>query len=301
MKNIVIFSQNRNFFGAQIVLIPFLMSLRTKYPGYQIVLFSRNPVTRVLSQVPGLIDNLFIETNKFTTFQHYRKYKPDLTFVFRKNSTFISIMTFLFKNGESVGFSTNINRMLFSRCVTDNRKVYRANNYLSFIGQELGQLAMTEDKNNDGGPICLIPGAGAKHKEWGINNYLDLARRLSSSGWQDKIHFILGEKETGLIEAIEKEGFSVLFDRNIDELIDLFKQARLVVANDCGPSHIAQIFTQKYIILYSNKNQDADQVIEEWFYSQKGCFSIVGEPGKSISSISVSKVYQLIRNNLEGC
>ena len=137
MKNIVIFSQNRNFFGAQVVLIPLLMALRIKYPGCYISLFSRNPVSLVLSQVPGLLDDIYIEKNRWAVALEYRKRNPDLSLVFRKRSLFISLMTLIMSKGETLGFCTNKNRQIFSRCVSDKRDVYRANNYLSFIGEEL--------------------------------------------------------------------------------------------------------------------------------------------------------------------
>ena len=298
MKDIVVFSQNRNFFGAQIVLIPLLMALRNKYPGCRITLFTRNPVSLVLNQVPGLLDDIYIENNRWAVALEYKKRDPDFSLVFRKRSLFIGLISLIMSRGETIGFCTNLNSRIFSRCKVDMRDVYRANNYLSFIGEELQDSYLDSGDKGKEGMIYLIPGAGAPYKEWGLHNYLELADKLAQDLDQDRIQFILGKKEEQHIAAIEDKGFSVQFNLSLDVLIARFKKAELVVANDCGPSHIAQIFSHKYVILYSNEKLDADRVVREWFYPRADCNFLIGDEGKPLGTLKLEKVYRMAKSLL---
>jgi len=253
-------------------------------------------VSLVLSQVPGLLDDIYIEKNRWAVALEYRKRNPDLSLVFRKRSLFISLMTLIMSKGETLGFCTNLNRRIFSRCVSDKRDVYRANNYLSFIGEELKSSYLDAEDKAKEGMVYLIPGAGAPYKEWGVQNYLELADKLAQDLDRDRIQFILGKKEEWYIAAIENKGFSVQFNLPLDVLIDRFKKADLIVANDCGPSHIAQIFSHKYVILYSNEKLDAERVVREWFYPRSECDFLIGGEGKPLGTLKVEKVYQMTKS-----
>ena len=86
MKHIVIFNQNRNFFGTQMLQIPFLQLLAKEYPEAEIILFTSNPLSK-LFQGLNLVHEVFEFDGYGEVWARLRKLNPDLIFSFRYHST----------------------------------------------------------------------------------------------------------------------------------------------------------------------------------------------------------------------
>jgi len=124
-----------------------------------------------------------------------------------------------------------------------------------------------------------------------MKNYIHLANRIIEIFPKKTVTFILGEKEKKYIDIISKNNFRILFNANIEKLFIELSRSNLVISNDCGPGHIAQLSACRYIILFSDEKNDADKVIAEWFNPRKGCHAIKGERNKNINTISVETVF----------
>lgn len=90
-----------------------------------------------------------------------------------------------------------------------------------------------------------MPGGGAgAFKRWDIRHYVALTDRLKLElGADICFSFVLGPDETqeyAYLQSLQRPDFRFLMQGSLAEIAYVSLHARLVVANDCGPSHVAQ-------------------------------------------------------------
>lgn len=290
-KTIVIFLQNRNYFGAQITHIPLLENLRENYPDSKIYIVTKHTVSNILKEL-YLADKIIFEKGKSSLFKTYVNINPDISINLRRNSTFINLLVSFFNAKTKIGFETFITKPFFTSQKKHLTEVYRAENYLNLINGKLSREI--HNLNNE---IIILPGAGGIHKIWDLANYLKLANELQNEYTNYKISFVLGKTEANLVENTKP--FHCYYNLPIHELVNKIKCSKIIIANDCGPSHIAHIYNKPRIILFSNELNDADKVIKEWFRQTKNSVALVGEVNQSINSIPHSRVLQATLNLLD--
>ncbi len=132
--------------------------------------------------------------------------------------------------------------------------------------------------------VVLLPGAGRPEKQWPVDRFAELARRIGSDAlvaW--------GPGEESLARAI---GAEVAPATNFRELASLLGNARLVIGADTGPLHLAAALGTPVIGLYGPTNParngpygQLDRVVET--------FSTT----KAMQSISVDDVLRLLQIN----
>ena len=98
----------------------------------------------------------------------------------------------------------------------------------------------------------LSPGGGWASKCWPAERYGELARALAERyGWTSVVSF--GPGEEGLVETVRRtagsaEPFVQRF--NLKQLVPLLRRAKLVIAGDTGPLHLASALGTPVIGLY---------------------------------------------------
>lgn len=132
--------------------------------------------------------------------------------------------------------------------------------------------------------VVLLPGAGRPEKQWPVDRFAELARRIGSDAlvaW--------GPGEESLARAI---GAEVAPATNFRELAFLLSRARLVIGADTGPLHLAAALRTPVIGLYGPTNParngpygQLDRVVET--------FSTT----KAMQSITVDDVLRLLQIN----
>ncbi|MNQ83970.1 Glycosyltransferase family 9 (heptosyltransferase) [compost metagenome] len=153
---------------------------------------------------------------------------------------------------------------------------------------QVGKPYLHEVKPAD---IVLIPGGGSgEFKRWSLDHYLALADLLQKHlGGHAEFTFVLGPDETAELERLKQLGrrdVRVEFCRPVGALAALMRDARLVVANDCGPSHIAQGLCLPYVGVFNEPNP-------EWFWAREHARDVVPEGGSAeINSIPPARVLQ---------
>lgn len=153
--------------------------------------------------------------------------------------------------------------------------------FLEIAYPHLGKVAPAD--------IVLIPGGGAgEFKRWALDHYVALADLLQGHlGGSANFTFVLGPDEGEMRERISRLGrsdFRVEFCRPAAELAALMKDARLVVSNDCGPSHIAQGLCVPYVGVFNEPNP-------EWFWVRRYTRDVVPDNGTAeINSIEPERV-----------
>jgi len=293
--NIAIFLQNRPHFGTTLIHLPLIHSLQLAYPDANIFLFSKNDSSYLLSKIV-CIKKVFVTKNRFTEIANYRTINFDITISLRKNSLFLSVMLLLSK-GKKYAYNNTITRLFFTKSILYQKNIYRASNFLNLLPHEVTAHYFHSEKKNY---ITLIPAGEYKIKHWNIQNYLQLADTFVKLYPLLDINFVLGEAEREYLNVIKNHSttYSIYFNKSLNELFDIIISSKLVVANDCGPAHIAQISDTANIILYSDENFTAKKTINEWFRKKENARYVISDKGKSINTINVNAVIKTAQSLL---
>jgi ADP-heptose:LPS heptosyltransferase len=283
MKNIVVISQNRNFFGAQIVHIPLLRMLRVEYPQCKIYYFSKSAISKLLLAL-NVVDEVVVEESKWHFLQEYKQISADLTVNLRKKSLWHVLVAIIFNRKQKVGFNNGLSKLFFDKVVDSDSSIYRAKNYLALFDKQ-----MCYDEVKKSNRICIVPGAGQDFKIWSLDNYIKLARKISNVHLNIEIVFVIGEKELPFAALLSE--FTVLNNAPIDQVFDYIESSELLIANDCGPSHIGHINAVPVISIFSDEFAGANSAIREWFNQKGNSFTIQSKPMQSINSITVEEVF----------
>lgn len=137
--------------------------------------------------------------------------------------------------------------------------------------------------------IAIMPGAGAgNEKKWGVQNYLACFKSIKLAFPERYIvlNVILGpdeQQEKVLFEQQNSDQIKIHHNLCLTDLSYVILQSSLVIANDCGPSHIAQCLQKPSVILY-------DKEKPEWFYPHPQAKALFPAQGQSISTLSVEEV-----------
>jgi ADP-heptose:LPS heptosyltransferase len=98
----------------------------------------------------------------------------------------------------------------------------------------------------------IHPGSGSRDKCWPVGQFAALARQLQSAG--HAVRFLIGEVERERFSSADlrllMSAASVVEPQNLIELYRELTQARLLIGNDSGPSHLAGIMGLPTIALF---------------------------------------------------
>ncbi|MDD5432294.1 MAG: glycosyltransferase family 9 protein [Candidatus Omnitrophica bacterium] len=90
-------------------------------------------------------------------------------------------------------------------------------------------------------------------KLWPIENYIELSNKLLNNGMV-KIFFFGGEHEMekygNKIPIVRGRAFNLLGKLSILEMLAIIKRCNYVVANDCGPMHIASSLNVPMLVIF---------------------------------------------------
>ncbi|MEW6109368.1 MAG: lipopolysaccharide heptosyltransferase I [Nitrospirota bacterium] len=110
-------------------------------------------------------------------------------------------------------------------------------------------LQIKEIKRNLKEYIVIVPGARWETKKWPADKFGELAGRLSVKS------VVIGSKaDAGLAEKVMEasagKAVSMAGNTNIRELMEIMRDARLVISNDSGPMHIAAGFNIPVVAIF---------------------------------------------------
>jgi heptosyltransferase-1 len=112
-----------------------------------------------------------------------------------------------------------------------------------------------EDRLQEAGDFVLLnPGAGWGAKQWPVERYGYVARRLAEDGVTSLIN--VGPGEEPLMRAVEvaSEGTAKGVAFSLTELIALTRRARLFVGGDTGPMHLAAALGIPVVAIFGPTN-----------------------------------------------
>ncbi|WP_175365269.1 glycosyltransferase family 9 protein [Marinomonas spartinae] len=138
--------------------------------------------------------------------------------------------------------------------------------------------------------LLLMPGGGAGEiKKWGIHNFIAAGNAVATQlNKTCHLHILLGPDETDEINIMtalmaESDNLSLHTNIPIKDIAQLASLCDLTIANDCGPSHIAQCLQKPYIGIYRELNP-------EWFLSHALSRKVVPQTGQDIKTINIESV-----------
>jgi ADP-heptose:LPS heptosyltransferase len=303
MKKIAILAPNKDFFGATIVQFPFFQSLKAAYPDSEIKVWSSVKIANVLKKY-SLCDEVIDDEKKgfFSFLSSLRNYSPDLIINMRPFSEKTSLVTLLTSARKKISFTKKKN----GNGVYQNTQVYIAYSYLDLLNplkidqdrnfELFGKLISTSNYEipNDKKNIVFIVAGGEKYKRWGIENFLKLIDILGKDSFC--YHFVLGGDEVEYLEDIKKKNlthYQIHQSRSIEDLGKLFTSSDLVISNDCGPSHIAQLSHCKYLSLWGWGLKPLFPRFGEWFYPHENSYTLMTKHGVELPELAPERVAKM--------
>lgn len=88
--------------------------------------------------------------------------------------------------------------------------------------------------------VIFVRGASSRYKDWGNDNYLELARQLKQRGFE--VLFLLGPQELDYLDLIQQEGLEAVSGLDFGEIAALMNHptcTKCVIGNDTGLMHLA--------------------------------------------------------------
>ncbi len=100
----------------------------------------------------------------------------------------------------------------------------------------------------------LNPGAGWGAKQWPAERYGTIAKELAQDGLRSLVNFGPGEEALATAVETASEGASRKISCTIAELISLMRRARLLIAGDTGPMHLAAALQVPVVAIFGPTN-----------------------------------------------
>ncbi len=300
---------NKPFFGARIVQVPFLRALRERHPDARVVLIAASDGADEFIRW-RLCDEVQRVSGRAGLPGAVRRHRPQLVFNLRRKST-ASCLAAAFGGTRRIGYDEGLLSRLLDERVKYDPTVYIAARYLALlepgaraepdrhtipvfrgwmaerIERELKGRRATGIEPAAAAPrAVLLPGAGRPEKRWPIHRFLALGRALGQDLGERPV-LVIGPRERGLLDEIPPDsGVEIREGLEPGALMRLVAAAPLVVANDCGPSHFAQLSGRRFLGLY----RAGWSTVEDWFLDKENSDLVATRPGEGMDAILLETV-----------
>lgn len=284
-KNILIIKMSS--LGDVIHALPTLYAIRKNWPNAKITWAVHEQFSAVLPESPWIDEVIYIDKKKLKSLSylcqlrrtlHAKHFDMCLDLQCLAKS---AIVSFLSGAPEKYGYwelregSKLVNKAL----VGPNQFGHVIERYLDTVralggtvdsvefpikrsAQAATQVAqkLAEQGLPDGEPyIVVAPGARWSVKEWPMEKYGSLCRRLSEDGYYVVLIGAPSDMEKGLTikeEAPDKKIINMIGATDLVELIELIGHSALYVSADTGPLHIANALKVQLIALFGPTSPD---------------------------------------------
>jgi ADP-heptose:LPS heptosyltransferase len=297
-----VFLQNRDFFGAMVVHVPLFDALRAA-GSEPIVTYAPFERGRIFESL-----HLADETQVYSgaggaLWSSLREHRFDRIVLLRPQSYGLTALISTAGARRTLGYTTALSKVVLSRTLRRDTGIYRARNYVDLLAGEvpvpsfrdaITRLAAGGARPSHAGSIVLMPCGSEERKLWGESRFVELARRLAERDESARFTLVLGRGEMRYVELFERAGLGArtarLVDGSLRDIARAVLEARLVVANDCGPSHVAQLAGVPVVLLFGNWDGAARARIDEWFDPRPGARCLTTAARAPIDSIPVDSV-----------
>ncbi|WP_313625092.1 glycosyltransferase family 9 protein [Achromobacter sp.] len=302
MSDIVVFVRSQPRFGDQIVAFPTLYLLKQWWPDRRVRVVSRYEVGDYYTCLPWVDE--FIRADAFGEQLRALPARASASLTLHHTSERFALINLLRRPALRVGFKNRrVGDCVWTHSHTKDIREYiglanlrlletlRGHDAHSTARQCFTQIAKLCVDKTKPADIVLIPGGGAgEFKRWSLDHYVALAGMIRARlGGAAQFTFVLGPDEAAerdRLERMQRPDFRVEFCRPVADLAALMQDARLIVSNDCGPSHIAQGVCVPYVGVFNEPNP-------EWFWAREYARDVVPEVlSAGINSIHPERVLE---------
>lgn len=306
-KENVVFIRSMRFLGGHLVTYPLLHQIKHHYPDQPLTIVGTDPVGSNYLATPWV--DRFVQAN--TTWDKLKACtRAQRVFVLHYSSEQYAPLSFARRVPIRVGFrNRRVSDILWThackkrpdeylglanlnllRCLTTFNPVDAARSAMRQLAQRSRDSIAPTD-------VVLMPGGGAgAYKRWRIEAYIELMEKLKTHmGNHTSFSFIMGPDEVAeehKVRALGRLDIQIVQGKPMSTIAALALNARLVVANDCGPSHIAQNAAPTYVGVFHAPNP-------QWFWNRPQAAAVVPDNGSTdIQTISVEQVFKAAQSAL---
>lgn len=302
MPDIVVFVRTQRRYGDQIVAFPALYQVKKLWPDKRIRVVSRHGVEDFYTRLPWV--DQFVRAQTFADQVRALPRRANACLTLHHSSERFALINLIRRPPLRLGFrNRRMGDWVWTHSHLKDIREYicLANLRLLATLQEVDPEAISRQCFVEIGRPCLdkvqpadivlIPGGGGgKFKRWALDHYIALADLLQARlGGGATFTFVLGPDEAAerdRLERLQRSDFRLEYSRPVAELAALMLNARLMVSNDCGPSHIAQGVCVPYVGVFNEPNP-------EWFWARAYSRDVVPEAGSTdINSIQPGRVLE---------
>jgi heptosyltransferase-2 len=311
---ILVLGPNKPFLGAQIVQIPFLSELRSRYPQSRITLalpFSETSLFEEFRFHDELLRG-YAESGAQTLrfFARCVLQRYDRVYSLRARSARSGVAAWLTGARRRYGFAANGSRLFFNRRVSPREDVYLALKYLDLLGDEeppsevpsvplwtpeiaLGVTALFVERGIRSPCVGIIVGAGGKKKRWPAANFAVLADKIREEfpGVQPLFFLSPDEASSGIGEELAeidpREKFCL---QDLRVLACALSRCATLISSDCGPAHFGHLIGVEQVTLFEGTGRPY-----EWFLPRAGASYLLATGDRPVASIGVADVMEVAR------
>jgi len=291
------------FMGGQIVAYPLLYALHQHMPHARLRVVARDPVGRDYTDLPWPVE--FVQVDGWL--DHYRTLgrRTDIMMALHYTSERYGMLAALARPRLRLGFANK----RFTDRIWTHRWNKNFNEYLAVANVQLLRqvfdidieqnsracfqaLADSADQAITPSDVVFMPGGGAgAYKRWGLNNFLHLHRSLVTRLGNDlSFTVVMGpdeREEYERLRVLALPNVHLMMTRPIAEIAAVCMTAKLIVANDCGPSHVGQGACVPYVGVFHCPNPS-------WYWDRPYSRCVIPE-GEGLGDIQRVTPDQVLR------
>ena len=270
--------------GSIIQATPLLKTLRKRYPNAKIVFVSSIENKSILEKI-SIIDEIQLVNDKgifklisssFRLVVKLMRFRADLYIDLEIYSNYSSIITTVSLARDRFGYYLRSNRYrlgMYTHMMYFNTKAPIAEAYLQFarllgiteVDHSLYEIQKTTTVENSIPQNYLVINPNASdlryERRWPAASFIELINRIQNNNPELTIYLIGSKGESEYVKDIHKH-FTPPFvvdlsgKTSISELIELLRNANLVITNDTGPMHMASSLGTNVLALFGPCSPD---------------------------------------------
>lgn len=139
-----------------------------------------------------------------------------------------------------------------------------------------------------GQPVAVHPGSGSPAKNWPVDRFTEIVRRLRARG--DDVVAVLGEADAVEAAALSRDApdLPVLENLSLVELAATLAECAAFVGNDSGITHLAAATGLPVVAIFGPSDADT------WAPRGRGGVKVLRAPGNELERLTVSAVWAAI-------
>ena len=227
--------------GEQIVQTPFLTRLAARERADVVVVApdESNHLLRALG-VAADFDDVPLRANLgelASSLGRLRRRNARAAWQIRKRSIRTSMLAKAATRGRVYGYHGDLTGLFQRESIPFDTTIYLAELYLRLLGETLDDYSASLPRE-DAGHALIVPVGLTQIKRYPLEQYLEIAAELAR---ERPVEFLVGPEMADEASFLRAAGYVAHQGPALPEVERLVTTASLVVSNDCGPAHFAQI------------------------------------------------------------